>query len=168
VAVYDYLPDVLLGQVANLDDFLAILVFDKWVGNADGRQSIFYRALVQSGPGTGRPGFVASMIDHGFAFDGPSWSFSDSPVQGLYPRRAVYERVRSVGDFQPWLDQVTHFPEEVVDGALKTIPPEWLEGEEDELERLLGRLLERRRHVAGLLGASRECRTEPFPNWVRE
>ena len=48
-AVYDFLPDALLRQVANLEDFRAILVFDKWVGNADGRQSVFYRALVRSG-----------------------------------------------------------------------------------------------------------------------
>src|ERR1700722_9717166 len=37
-AVYDFLPDALLPKVANLADFRAILVFDKWVGNADGRQ----------------------------------------------------------------------------------------------------------------------------------
>src|ERR1035441_2227542 len=36
IAVYDFLPDALLSQVANLEDFRAILVFDKWVGNADG------------------------------------------------------------------------------------------------------------------------------------
>ena len=47
IAVYDFLPDALLAQVANLEDFRAILVFDKWVGNADGRQSVFYRAMVR-------------------------------------------------------------------------------------------------------------------------
>src|ERR1035438_9654976 len=35
VAVYDFLPDVLLTQVMNMEDFRAVLVFDKWVGNAD-------------------------------------------------------------------------------------------------------------------------------------
>jgi len=34
----------LLGQVANIEDFRAILVFDKWAANADGRQCVFYRA----------------------------------------------------------------------------------------------------------------------------
>ena len=47
IAVYDFLPDALLSQVANLEDFRAILVFDKWVGNADGRQCVFYRAMVR-------------------------------------------------------------------------------------------------------------------------
>src|SRR5690349_1596284 len=32
VAVYDFLPDALLNAVVNLEDFRAILVFDKWVG----------------------------------------------------------------------------------------------------------------------------------------
>ena len=57
IAVYDFLPDALLGQVANLEDFRAILVFDKWVGNADGRQSVFYRAMVRrrASPPAGAP-----------------------------------------------------------------------------------------------------------------
>src|SRR5215469_15225486 len=33
-AVYDFLPDALLPKVANLYDFRAILVFDKWAANA--------------------------------------------------------------------------------------------------------------------------------------
>ena len=70
LAVYDFLPDALLSRVVNLADFRAILVFDKWTGNADGRQCVFYRAMVRDAfyPGA-RPGFVARMIDHGFAFN---------------------------------------------------------------------------------------------------
>jgi len=163
-AVYDFLPDALLPKVANLDDFRAILVFDKWVANADGRQSVFYRALLQRGPGASA-GFVARMIDHGFAFNGPNWDFPDSPLQGLYARRLVYEDVRSLDDFQPWLDQVRHFPEEVMDQALKSIPPDWIAGEEDQLERLLEQLFERRKRIPDLIRACREARSNPFPNW---
>src|SRR5580692_10209790 len=76
-AVYDFLPETLISQVVNIEDFRAILVFDKWVGNTDGRQSIFYRALVHRERGQEkRPGFVARMIDHGFAFNGPEWDFA--------------------------------------------------------------------------------------------
>jgi hypothetical protein len=170
-AVYDFLPDALLPQVVNLEDFRAILVFDKWVGNADGRQSVFYRAMVRRGdpgstPGTGgRPGFVARMIDHGFAFNGPNWDFPESPLQGLYARRLVYDSVRSLDDFQPWLDQVISFPEEVIDRAWKRIPRDWIDGEEDALDQLLGRLYERRKRVPELIAACRGARTNPFPNW---
>ncbi len=113
LAVYDFLPDALLPQVVNLADFRAILVFDKWVGNADGRQSVFYRAMVRKSERAAgaKAGFVAQMIDHGFAFNGPHWEFNDSALQGLYARRLVYESVRSLDDFQPWLEQVVHFPE---------------------------------------------------------
>ena len=48
--------------------------------------------MVRRGEASGRPGFVARMIDHGFAFNGPNWDFPDSPLQGLYPRRLVYDR----------------------------------------------------------------------------
>src|SRR5205085_5306589 len=47
IAVYDFLPDLLLQKVNNLSDFLGCLVFDKWVGNADARQSIFFRARLR-------------------------------------------------------------------------------------------------------------------------
>jgi hypothetical protein len=167
IAVYDFLPDSLLPQVVNLEDFRAILVFDKWVGNADGRQSVFYRAMVRRGePGAGeRPGFVARMIDHGFAFNGPHWDFPESPLQGLYARRVVYDSVRSLDDFQPWLDQVVSFPEEVIDRAWKRIPRDWIDGEEEALEKLLERLYERRKRVPELISACRQARTNPFANW---
>ena len=167
-AVYDFLPDSLLPGVANLEDFRAILVFDKWVANADGRQSVFYRARVRrgvEGESAGGPGFIAWMIDHGYAFDGPHWDFSDLPLQGLYARRMVYGEVSSLSDFEPWLEQVVNFPEEVIDRAWKRIPPDWLDGEEDALDRLLERLFERRKLVPGLVSACRQSRTNPFPNW---
>ena len=165
-AVYDFLPDVLLSQVANLEDFRAILVLDKWVSNADGRQSVFYRAMVRrSESAGGRPGFVVRMIDHGYAFNGPSWDFPESPLQGLYPRKLVYDGVRSLDDFQPWLNHVINFPEEVMDQAWKSIPSEWVEGEEDALERMLEQVFARRKRVPELIEACRSARPNPFPNW---
>ena len=170
LALYDFLPDKLLENVVNLDDFRAILVFDKWTGNADGRQCVFYRAMVrQEAAGGGRrtstPGFVARMIDHGYAFNGPHWDFPESAVQGLYARPIVYRSVRSLDDFQPWLQQVMNFPEEMVDRAWKRLPAAWMAGEEDELERMLDQLLARRPRVPDLISACREARTNPFPNW---
>jgi hypothetical protein len=173
LAVYDFLPDSLIEKVVNLDDFRAILVFDKWAGNADGRQCVFYRALVRQEAGAlggegppVRPGFIARMIDHGYTFNGPHWDFPESAVQGLYARPIVYQSVRSLDDFQPWLQQVISFPEEVVDQAWKRTPAAWIDGEEDELERMLNQLLERRKRLPELISACREARTNPFPNWL--
>lgn len=170
IAVYDFLPDALLDKVENREHFLGTLVFDKWAGNADSRQAIFYRSRVKdwrpgSRPAPGRSGFLAEMIDHGYAFDGPHWDFTDSPLQGLYFRQQVYAGIRSLDDFQPWLDQVVNFPEEVVDEAWRRIPAEWIENDEEELERLLTRLLARRKRVPGLIEDCRRGRINPFPNW---
>lgn len=171
LAVYDFLPDTLLEKVVNLDDFRAILVFDKWAGNADGRQCVFYRALVRQGAtatgggAPGRPGFIARMIDHGYTFNGPHWDFPESAIQGLFARPLVYRSVRSLDDFQPWLQQVMSFPDEVMDQAWKRIPAAWIDGEEDELERMLSQLLERRKRLPELISDCRGARTNPFPNW---
>jgi hypothetical protein len=169
--VYDFLPDALLARVVNLEDFRAILVFDKWTGNADGRQSVFYRAMVRRAGETveseppPQAAFVARMIDHGYAFNGPYWDFPESSIQGLYPRPLVYQDVRSLDDFQPWLDQTIHFPEQVIDRAWKRIPADWIAGEEDDLERMLEQLLVRRARLPELITACRSARTNPFPNW---
>ena len=118
--VYDFLPDSLLNKVANLSDFLGMLAFDQWIGNADSRQSIFFRARLKEwlSPNEAheeRLGFVAHMVDHGYAFEGPHWKLHDAPLHGLYHRPMVYDGVKSLADFQPWLDRIVHFPEEIVD-----------------------------------------------------
>ncbi len=169
VAVYDFVPDALLHKVRNLEDFLGALVFDKWVSNADGRQAVFFRARVREWvplAAEAHPltmGFIAIMIDHGFALNGPEWNFVDSPVQGLYARKQVYEGVVSLEQFEPWLERVIHFPEE--DQACKQIPPEWLAGEEDQFERMVEQLMRRRNRVPDLILDARRAKVSPFGNW---
>jgi hypothetical protein len=170
VAVFDFLPDKLLGKVENGADFLGMLVFDKWVGNADSRQAVFFRARARNwtplkGEAPARVGFFAQMIDHGFAFNGPHWSFQDSPLQGLYFRTSVYDEVRSLDSFEPWLEMVANFPCSVIDAAWKEIPREWLEDDEEPLERLLEALLKRRNQVPKLIGEVRAGRANAFRNW---
>lgn len=168
-AVYDFVPDVLMDQIANPQDFLAIYVVDKWMGNTDSRQAIFFRARVRDAvrsPGEPRPKFVAWMIDHGFQFDGGFWRFVDSPLQGLYFRPLVYSRVRGPGSFEPWLEMVRHLPPELLDKALRQMPGSWIEGDEEEFERLLYRLMARQKRVEDLIAAARTLASNPFPNWT--
>lgn len=168
--VYDFLPDTLLEKMENLSEFRGVLAFDKWMVNADSRQAVFFRAKLKEWlPGSdaqgSRMGFVAQMVDNGYVLEGPHWRLSDSPLQGLYFRRMVYDSVRGLDDFQPWLDRIVHFPEEVVDAAIKQIPPAWLEGEEEALETLLDRLMARCKRVPDLIEACRAGHVNPFPNW---
>jgi hypothetical protein len=170
VAIYDFLPDTLLGKIENRSDFLGVVVFDKWVCNADSRQAVFFRARARKwtplkGEAPARTGFFVQMIDHGFAFNGPHWGYPDSPMHGLYFRASVYNEVRSLESFEPWLDMVKHFPVEVIDQAWKEIPPAWLDGDEGELEKLLEQLLKRRARVEQLILDTRKNRPALFPNW---
>jgi len=170
MTVYDFLPDTLLEKVENLPDFLGVLAFDKWMGNADSRQAIFFRArlieLAYEPPDAEpRHGFVAQMIDNGFVFEGPHWSLGESPVQGLYFRPRVYAAVRGLAGFEPWLERIRYFPEEVIDAAVRGIPSSWLAGDESALEQLLDCLLRRRARVADLIESCRSNRSDPFPGW---
>jgi hypothetical protein len=170
-AVYDFIPDALLSRVVNFREFLGVLVLDKWAANADSRQAVFFRARIQewttspAGAHRLQKGFVAQMVDQGYLFDGPHWDFPDSPLQGLYFRPLVYEGVRGWDDFEPWLSQVVDFPAEVLDDALKRVPPGWLEGDEEALPRLLERLFARRKRVPDLIRDIKRGRVDPFPNW---
>src|SRR5258708_7141958 len=139
--VYDFLPDGLLDQVENLAEFRGILAFDKWMGNADSRQAIFFRARVKEFlPGSAahplRLGFVAQMMDNGYVFEGPQWRLMESPVQGMYFRPSVYRSVRGLKDFEPWIERIRNFPVEVVDEAAKQIPSAWIENDGAELDGL--------------------------------
>lgn len=170
VAVFDFLPDKLLNKIENRFDFLGALVFDKWVANADSRQAVFFRARARAwtplkGETPARIGFFAQMIDHGFAFNGPHWEFRDSHLQGLYFRTAVYDEVRSLDSFQPWIAMVENFPLEVVDSAWKEIPRDWLQDDEAPLEGLLEKLLKRRSRIAALVHETQRNRATAFANW---
>lgn len=170
VAVFDFLPDKLLLKIENRVDFLGTLIFDKWVGNTDSRQAVFFRARAKTwtplkGEAPARIGFFAQMIDHGYAFNGPLWQFQDSPLQGLYFRNSVYDEVRSLDSFQPWLDMIGSFPVEVIDSAWKEIPPHWLEGDDTDLEQMLEQLMKRRTRIADLISEIRVKRANAFTNW---
>ena len=168
--VYDFIPDSMFGDIENMADFAGALAFDKWMGNADARQAIFFRARLKDWlPGSGahalKMGFVAQMIDNGFVFEGPHWAFPESAIQGMYFRPQVYKNIRGFADFEPWLSRIVNFPEEVIDRAVKAIPPEWLAGEEEAFDVLLARLLKRRARVPELIEASRMGLVDPFARW---
>ncbi len=170
-AVYDILPDALMKKVANPEDFLGVLAFDKWAGNSDSRQAIFFRARLadwrpQSSGNPLQIGFVAQMMDHGYLFDGPNWEFRDAPLFGLFFRPIVYERVRGLADFAPWIERIQNFPEEIMDRVLREVPDSWLPGDErDELSRVLEKLLHRRNRLEELIEACTRGRVNPFPSW---
>ncbi len=158
--VFDYLPDAQLQEVENLDDFLGMLVFDKWTCNTNGRQAIYFRA-----PGGSR--YQAVMIDQGFCFNAGEWNFPDAPLRGLYARHRVYDSARGVDSFAPWLDRLARrITPDVLDQAAKQIPPQWYGFEMDALYALLERLDRRRAGVSEQIEAARKSSRQPFVNWM--
>ena len=100
--VVDFLPDRLLRRVKDLTSaFLGAFVFDKWTCNCDGRQVIFHRPADDEGSS-----YSVAMIDQGFCFNDGDWTFPDSPIRGLYPRRLVYEKVTGMESFEPFLSRI--------------------------------------------------------------
>jgi hypothetical protein len=106
------------------------------------------------------------MIDHGLVFGGLYWDFATGPLHGLYFSERVYEGVRSLRDFEPWLERVALFPEAVIERLRSCVPEQWMDGgDEPELERVLETLVRRRERVAELIRDCRIAKPTLFPNW---
>jgi hypothetical protein len=157
--VHDFLPDEHLREITNLSNFCGMLVFDKWTCNTDGRQVIFSR-------GRGESRYRVQMIDQGSCFNADVWNFPDAPLRGIYPRSCVYETVRGIEAFEPWLTRLeTEMTKSILDDVVSQIPPEWYRSEREALDRLLEQLLRRRSLVRELIVSAWKSSAQSFPNW---
>ncbi len=160
--VADFLPDRLLRRVTNLHAaFLGACVFDKWTCNCDGRQVIFHRAANSTGCA-----YSVTMIDQGFCFNDGDWSFPDSPLRGLYPRRLVYEKVTGMESFEPFLSRIENLTIDELQECVQGIPKQWCEPNPQERSRLIETLHARRRAVRQAIIDAKNSVLAPFPNWV--
>jgi hypothetical protein len=158
-AVFDYLPGSILKQIANINDFPQVLAFDKWTGNADGRQAVFAKE-----PNQRR--YKAWFIDQGYCFNAGEWSFPDSPLRGVFGRIAVYEHVTGWTAFEPTLSRIEAITEAAISRIASEIPPEWFRHEFSSLSRLTATLHQRRLAVRNLITGFRKSTRNPFPNWT--
>lgn len=93
----DYLPDAVIEDVVNIQDFARVLVLDKWTCNSDGRQAIF---TLEASPSRR---YAAVFMDPGFCFNAGECNFPDAPLRGAYARQRVHENVTAWESFEPAL-----------------------------------------------------------------
>ncbi|MGC2695777.1 MAG: HipA family kinase [Candidatus Angelobacter sp.] len=156
--VFDYLPESMLPRVRNLPAFAGMLVLDKWLGNANGRQAVFWKKANERK-------YTATFIDQGYCFNAGEWNFPDSALRGVYARNFVYQHVRGWESFEPWLAGVESFTPAVIREIAETIPPEWTGNDWDALEKLVQEIIDRRSKVRELITAFRNSSRQPFPAW---
>src|SRR5438309_6094038 len=116
--VFDYLPESMLPKVKNLAAFAGMLVADKWLGNANGRQAVFWKK-------TQERRYTATFIDQGYCFNAGEWNFPDSPLRGVYAYNAVYKDVRGWKSFEPWLSKIESIDQAELAKAAEDLPTEW-------------------------------------------
>jgi hypothetical protein len=155
----DYLPDPLLDEVRNLEEFRGVLCLDKWAGNCNGRQAVFTRRPRERK-------YRANFIDQGFCFNAGDWNFPDAPLRGVYGRNRVYAGVTGWESFGPWLERIETMRPEVLWEIAESVPPEWYGGDLSEIERLMEQMLQRRSRVRELILSFRDSDRAPFPLWA--
>jgi hypothetical protein len=156
--VFDYLPESMFAKVKNLAAFPGMLVVDKWLGNANGRQAVFWKK-------TNERKYTATFIDQGYCFNAGEWNFPDSALRGVYARNFVYQEVRGWESFEPWLSRVENMDPAVILGIAGTVPPVWTGNDWGEMETLAAAIVERRSKVRELITAFRDSTRQPFPSW---
>jgi hypothetical protein len=157
--VFDYMPaESFSTRVRNPETFAGILAFDKWTGNADGRQVAFWRYLRERK-------YMACFIDQGYCFNAGEWTFPDYPLRGVYADNEPYISISGWKSFEPWLARIENLSEMKVCTVANSIPPEWYCSNSVELEKLIHKLLERRHHVRELIENFRRGPRRPFPHW---
>ena len=159
--VVDFLPDRLLRRVKDLTSaFLGAFVFDKWTCNCDGRQVIFHRPADEEGST-----YSVAMIDQGFCFNDGDWTFPDSPIRGIYPRRLVYEKAGGMESFEPFLSRIENLTTGELEKCTRGIPTKWCEPDPGQLARLVEVLYARRRTLRQAIIDAKNSPLDPFPNW---
>jgi hypothetical protein len=160
-SVFDYLPESMMNRVSNLQDFARVLAFDKWTGNADGRQAVFAKA-------TNKRFYRATFIDQGYCFNAGEWNFPDSPLRSTYARNGVYAQVAGWDDFEPTLSRIEEIDAAEIWSIVREIPEEWYQSDTEALLCLMVSLYQHRFVVPDLISDFRKSSRNPFPNWTAE
>jgi len=156
--VFDYLPESMFEKVRNAADFARMLVLDKWAGNADGRQAIFFKSGRQRK-------YTAQFIDQGYCFNAGEWTFTDLALHGVYYRNYVYAGVTGWESFEPVLTKAEEADDIDLWRCAECVPPEWYGCDTEGLQKLVEALYERRPKIRDLITAFRDSSRNPFPNW---
>ncbi len=157
---FDYLTEHSLENVTNLSDLTRALVFDKWTGNADGRQAIFTRRHPRQ--------YKMTLIDHGYCFNAGNWDFPDLALHGVYYRNSVYSHVTGWDSFEPALTRAEEMDIDDLWRCARDIPEEWYQGNKSGLAQLIDTLYQRRSRIRDLITAFRESYRNPFPHWTSQ
>ena len=158
--ILDFLPSKLLPKLANLTEFAAMLVFDKWVAQADSRQAIFVRdrSVVRD------LGFHVYFIDHGMSFGGAEWQLRDAPLDGIYFRREVYSCLDLKVLIEEAVCRLEAISEAFLVDTLDGIPSAWLAtGDRESFVILLRKLQQRRTKMRSIVARHLKVLELPTP-----
>jgi len=155
---FDYLPTETLGKVTNVTRFCAMLALDKWTGNTDARQAVFWRENKQRL-------YTAAFIDQGYCFNGGEWTFPDMTLRGVYGRNEVYASVTGWPAFVTSLGLIENIKPDIIRSIADQIPCEWYDSNSRALGVLVEMLVDRRTVIRPLIDAFRMSVRNPFPKW---
>ena len=145
-------------SIANMHEFAGVLALDLWLDNTDRRQAIFARRARSRK-------YTAFWIDFGSCFGRDNWLLAPLGSPRLFRDRAVYDAIRSLADFEPWLSKIEGFSIDRLRQIADQMPGEWRLGNEESLKGLLFDLTLRQQSLRRSLSSFIERRQDIFSGW---
>ncbi len=155
--VLDVFPQKLLVRVGNVADFIGALIADKWLGTKGRRHAVFTKHPSNC--------WGVRMVGFGRTFGGVSWQFHGCVSWGLSIHHA-YCGVTSWSDLEEWLHRVEALSIGTLKHIASQVPADWVRSDEERLQDLLERLMERRAEIPVLIRQLLFSDNNPFPNWT--
>jgi hypothetical protein len=107
------------------------------------------------------------MIDFGYCFHGPHWRFPPYNSIGVFGEWYVYNAIKGMEAFEPWLQILENdLNEDVLASLASLIPPIWYDFDVFALRALLTSLNERRELVRESLPHCCSTNQHSFRNWM--
>lgn len=156
--IFDYVPEHMMMKVNQSLAFARVLVLDKWLGNTDGRQSIYMKK-----PRARH--FKVMFIDQGYCLNAEKWDFPDLPLHGVHYRNYVYDHVTGWDSFEPVLTKAEEADIIDVWRCAERVVPAWYDHRSEALEQVVEAVHARCGKIRSLIDGFRQSSRNPFPNW---
>ncbi len=159
--IFDYLPEPMMVKVNESLAFARVLVLDKWLGNTDGRQSIYMKKARARH-------FKVMFIDQGYCLNAEKWDFPDLPLHGVHFRNCVYDHVTGWESFEPVLTKAEEADIIDVWRCAERVVPAWYEHKSEALQQVVEVVHARCGKIRSLIDEFRQSSRNPFPNWKED
>jgi hypothetical protein len=117
--VYEVIPSSWFNRISNREDFVGMLLLDRWTDHLDRRQALFRRNADSDA-------LEAIFIDHGQMFGDHHSPLRSRRGRARFLDARIYKDWCREAALQVWYEGIVNVDEAILDDLMGTIPSEWI------------------------------------------